>query len=255
MDIRLKMAAVAALCAALLTGTAMAGPMEDYTAVLQARIAQGASGLNTFDYAAAKAAGELSAVTAYVNELAAMDPDAMSAADATAYWANLYNALTVQVVLENYPVTTIKKIKSGWSAGPWKRDLVLVKGKKLSLDDIEHKILRKKYSSPYIHYMVNCASIGCPNLLPELWDGETMEVARMTAAEDFINSPRGAKLDDGELDVSNIYKWFKEDFGGNEAGVLSHLSKHAKGDLLAAIEAGAGIDGYNYDWSLNAPEK
>ncbi len=245
---------------AITTGRTVSAPAEAqavvaaYEAVLQARIVDGPQGLTTFDYAAAAADGDLEAIKAYTAHLAAQTPSTMSDDEAVSYWANLYNALTLQVVLENYPVETIKDIGAG---GPWKSPVVNVEGRTLTLDDIEHGTMRAQFPSPYIHYMVNCASVGCPNLRPTLWSAQTLEADRNAAANAFINSPRGASVDEGEgeIDVSSLYKWFKEDFGGSEEGIIAHLSDHATGELAQVIAAGAEIDDYDYDWSLNAPNK
>jgi len=230
-----------------------AAPVEAYAALLQKRISRGEGGLNLFDYAGVHSSGGLKVITAYTDHLASQNPDAMNQADQIAYWANLYNGLTLKVVLENYPVSSIRKIKSGaFSAGPWDRDAVSVNGKTLTLNDIEHEILRKRYPNPsMVHYMVNCASIGCPNLLDKPWAGETLEADREQAARDYINSPRGVAIDGKDLEVSSIYKWFQEDFGGSKSGVVEHVKKFAGPELLAAIESGAKIDGFEYDWSLN----
>ena len=223
-----------------------------YEAVLKNRISAGADGLMLFDYAGAKSSGDLATIKDYVTALEGRDPSSMAANEATAYWANLYNAVTLRVVLENYPVKSIKKIGGGlFGGGPWKKDEVTVGGRALSLDNIEHDILRKDYSSPYIHYMVNCASIGCPNLQPKLWTAETLDADRKKAASEFINSSRGVSINGSKLKVSSIYKWFKEDFGGNDEGVIAHLKLHAKGDLKAALDAGAKISGDDYNWNLN----
>lgn len=224
-----------------------------YAAVLQRRITRGAADLNLFDYAGAKAAGELVTIKAYTDELASQNPDALSERDQIAYWANLYNALTVKLILEEYPIKSIRKIKAGaFSLGPWKRDEVTVNGKVLSLDDIEHKILRKRYADPaMVHYMVNCASIGCPNLQPKLWDGATLDANREAAAREFINSPRGVKIKGETLQASSIYDWFKDDFGGSKSATLDHYRKFAGPELRAALDSGAKIDGYDYNWDLN----
>jgi len=228
-------------------------PAAAYTAVLQRRIKRGPGGLNLFDYAGAKAAGELKTIRAYTDYLAAQNPDQMPQNDQLAYWANLYNALTVKLILENYPVKSIRQVKAGtFSTGPWKRDEVTVNGQVLSLNDIEHDIMRKRYPNPaMVHYMVNCASIGCPNLLPKLWSGATLEADREAAARAFINSPRGVKINDGELKASSIYNWFKEDFGGSKSNTLSHFRQFAGPELRAAIDSGAKISGFGYDWDLN----
>lgn len=212
-----------------------------------------ATGLARFDYAALKASrDDTKALDAYVAKLESSGPNGLSDAEATAYWANLYNAVTVQVVNEAYPVSTIKKVKGGaFKSGPWKKDLITVNGTKMSLDDVEHKTLRKQYPSPLIHYMVNCASVGCPNLKDSAWTAENLEADRKAAARDYINSPRGAKVTDKGLVVSSIYDWFEEDFGGSKDGVLAHLSDYAEGDLKAALDGGIKISGYDYDWSLN----
>jgi hypothetical protein len=102
-----------------------------------------------------------------------------------------------------------------------------------------------------VHYMVNCASIGCPNLLDKIWVGETLDADREQAARDFINSPRGVAIDGNKLELSSIYNWFKEDFGGSKSTTLEHVRQFANPDLLAALDAGAKIDGYDYDWKLN----
>jgi len=212
-----------------------------------------ASGLARFDYAALKQSSANQAVLSdYIADLESRDPTTMSDNDAIAYWANLYNAVTVKLIVDNYPVTSIRKIKSGaFSIGPWKKKLITVNGAAMSLNDVEHETLRKQYPSPLIHYMVNCASIGCPNLMGGLWTAETLDADRDAAARAFINSPRGAKITDKGLVVSSIYNWFEEDFGGNKQGVLAHLSQYAEGNLKAAIDGGAKIADYDYDWSLN----
>ena len=228
-------------------------PASAYASVLQRRITRGAGGLNLFDYSGAKAAGEGATIKAYTDYLASQNPDALSQNDQIAYWANLYNALTVNLILDEYPVKSIRKIKAGaFSIGPWKRDEVTVNGKVLSLNDIEHEILRKRYPNPaLVHYMVNCASIGCPNLQPKLWNGATLDADRDAAAREFINSPRGAKIDGNKIKASEIYSWFKADFGGSKTTTIEHFRKYAGPELRAALDAGATIGGYGYNWDLN----
>jgi len=112
--------------------------------------------------------------------------------------------------------------------------------------------MRKNYPNPaMVHYMVNCASIGCPNLGDKVWVGATLDKDREQAARDFINSPRGVAIDGADLEVSSIYNWFKEDFGGSKSTTLEHIRKFAGPNLRAALDAGAKIDGYNYNWDLN----
>ena len=212
-------------------------------------------GLAQFDYAKLKnTPADMDGLNAYITHMTQQKPSELSRNDAMAYWANFYNALTVQVVTQNYPVKSIRKIKSGYRAGPWKRKLVTVEGNELSLDNIEHDILRPTYKTPLVHYMVNCASIGCPNLKATPWQGATLIADQEAAARAYINSSRGVKISDNRLQVSKIYKWFKVDFGDNTAGVLAHLSEYAATDLRAALEGRRKIDKYTYDWAVNAPK-
>lgn len=236
---------------------AAAAQTQDIASVYDALLgryvsAPDAVGLHHFDYAALKASeADLETLANYIADLEAQNPEEMSDAEATAYWANLYNAVTVRVIVENYPVTSILKIRSGLRPGPWKRKIITVNDESLSLDNVEHDILRKQFPSPLIHYMVNCASIGCPNLKAGIWKAETLNEDRDVAARAFVNSPRGAEITPKGLKVSSIYKWFKEDFGGDKAGTLKHLREYADADLAAAIDGGAKITGFDYDWSLN----
>jgi len=120
-----------------------------------------AGGLVRLDYARLKDSPSRAILESYIDELEAQNPDTLSADAAVSYWANLYNAVTVKVILDNYPVKSIKQIKSGvFKPGPWDLKLINVNGQSLSLNDIEHGIMRKQYPSPHVHYMVNCGSTG-----------------------------------------------------------------------------------------------
>ena len=207
-------------------------------------------GVNLFNYAAlSKSADDLELLNNYITSLEGMDPNLMLKNDAIAYYANLYNAVTVKLVTQNYKIKSIRKL-GPLNSGPWKRKIIKLNTELVSLDDIEHKILRSKYKSPYIHYMLNCASMSCPNLQVTPWKGDSLEVDQLAAATEYINSSRAVTLKRNALQLSSIYKWFKEDFE-NEGGVLDHILKHANKDLKNAIEKGVKIKSYNYDWTLN----
>lgn len=191
---------------------------------------------------------------AYISSLADTRIGDYNRDEQRAYWINLYNALTVEVILQHYPVHSIRDISSGlFTSGPWKRKLVTVEGVKLSLDDIEHRILRPIWQDPRLHYAVNCASIGCPNLQPQAFTAGNSEIMLENAALEFVNHPRAAKVSSsGKLRVSSIYDWFVDDFGGDEAGVLAHLRQFAKPKLSEALQGITEIDGDHYDWNLNS---
>ena len=191
----------------------------------------------------------------YLSSLSAIPISRYSRDEQRAYWINLYNALTVDVVLEHYPVESIRDISISpglFSVGPWGKKLISVEGEQLSLDDIEHRILRPIWKDPRIHYAVNCASLGCPSLMPQAFTASNSEELLNRGAMDFINSEHGARFDEGErLTVSSIFDWYQDDFGGNEAGVIAHLRSYARPPLAAKLAAVDEVYDYDYDWRLN----
>jgi len=210
-----------------------------------------ADGINRVAYAQV-AADDRKALQAYIQSLAALNISAYNRAEQFAYWVNLYNALTIDVVLEHYPMQSIREIKSGFfSFGPWDLELITIKGEALTLDDIEHRILRPIWQDARIHYAVNCASLGCPNLQRQAFTAANTESLLKTAAREFINHPRGAQVEDGRLVVSSIYDWFEDDFGGNDRGVIEHLKIYAETDLRSALSNVDSISDDRYDWQLN----
>ncbi len=215
-------------------------------------VSTGADGINRVAYASVDEA-QRKRLQNYLDYLTSLPIAEYNRAEQRAYWINLYNALTVDVVLEAYPVSSIRKISSGlFSSGPWRRELAQIDGEALSLDDIEHRILRPIWQDPRVHYAVNCASLGCPNLLPRAFTAANTEQLLDSAAIDFINHARGASLVDGKLRVSSIYDWFEADFGGNEAGVIRHLRQYAQGRLAQDLADVDSIDDYDYEWDINS---
>ncbi len=188
----------------------------------------------------------------YLESLRAVAPTQLNRNEQRAYWINLYNALTVKVILDHYPVDSIRDIRPNWlHRGPWKKAWITVDGQEITLDDIEHRILRPVWRDPRVHYAVNCASLGCPNLQIDAFTAENAEGLLDDAARAYVNHPRGAAIVDGELVVSSIYRWFEEDFGGNDAGVLAHLRQYAKPKLKTRLQGRRSVDDHRYDWSLN----
>ena len=193
------------------------------------------------------------ALHGYLNRLRNIPIGRFNRAEQKAYWINLYNALTVRLVIGFYPVESIQDIdvSPGIFGGPFDRKLLEIGGEPLSLNDIEHRILRPIWRDPRIHYAVNCASLGCPNLMARAYTGANTETLLDQAAQNYVNHPRGARVEDGRLIVSKIYAWFVDDFGGSEEGVLAHFRHLAKPPLARALKGRTGIDDYEYDWQLN----
>jgi hypothetical protein len=231
-----------------------AGSLPAWDGLLAKYVRAGGDGLNRVDYAGWKANGaDMTALNNVVTAFAALPVSTLPRPEQFCAWANLYNALTIQVVLARFPVRSIREIKSNPLAmGPWKDKRITVQGARLSLDDIEHNTLRKNWREPRVHYAVNCASVGCPNLGRRGWRVESLDADLTAAARAYINSPRGVRATrTGQVRVSSIYEWFKVDFGNNDAGVLAHLRQYAAPALTAQL-VGARIAGNDYDWSINA---
>lgn len=211
------------------------------------------SGANRLDYAAVSATDK-QRLAAYIEGLESLAITGYRRDIQFAYWINLYNAATVDLVLQHYPVASIRDIdiSPGWiSFGPWDADLLVVEDQALSLNDIEHRILRPIWRDPRIHYALNCASVGCPDLQPMAFAPDNTDTLLDTAARAYINSPRGARIENGRLVLSSIYNWFKRDFGGSLTGVRTHLAAFATPSLNQELAAEPRLRGYRYDWSLN----
>lgn len=229
--------------------------------LLKKYVVAGDDGLNRVRYADFKQ-NDHAALKGYVRSLEGVNPAALARPEQFAYWANLYNAKTIDVVLDAYPVKSIKDItpkggfidflkKSVGAGGPWKAKIMKVEGHELSLDDVEHNIMRAIFKDPRVHYAVNCASVGCPNLQRDAFTGEKLEAMLEAGGKAYVNSPRGFKVKAGAVSASSIYSWFQVDFGGNAKGVLDHAAKYAETPLKEKLAAVSTISNYEYDWSLN----
>ena len=213
----------------------------------------GSDGIARVAYKAVTPADRKS-LDAYLRRLQDVRITKFSRPEQRAYWMNLYNATTVKVVLDHYPVESITKINISpgfFARGPWKKKLLVIEGEKVSLDDIEHRILRPIWQDPRTHYAVNCASLGCPNLPPKAFSAGNTDKLLDDGARAYVNHERGARVDGGRLTVSSIYVWFQADFGGNDAGVIAHLKKYAEAPLKQRLGEVRRIDEHGYDWTLN----
>ncbi len=218
------------------------------------------SGVNRFDYAALKAShGDTDKLARYIAYLQELDPRDYSRAEQKAYWINFYNALTVKLVTDAFPVESIRDIRKNWLAGlvfpgPWDDVHARVAGQDVTLNDIENGILRPIWNDNRIHYGVNCASYGCPNLSGTAFSAENTDGLLEAGARAYVNHTRGVDfVDEDFIVVSSIYDWYAEDFGDSEAGVIEHLARYAEGELAGRLKNFVGAMDYEYDWSLNQP--
>lgn len=222
-----------------------------YASLLKGSVKPDGSGYNRVDYS--KLVAKKADLDAVVAAFETVSPKALNANEAKAFWINLYNATTLKVIVDRFPVKSIKDIKlpggSIFGSGPWSAKLVTVDGRALSLDDIEHKILRKTYKDPFVHYALNCASYSCPNLAAVPYTGANATALMRENAKAYVGHPRGVDIKDGKMSASKIYSWYAGDFGG-KGKLKDHWKSQASAEKAALID-GAEIASYNYDWSLN----
>lgn len=180
-----------------------------------------------------------------------------------AFLINAYNAFTVELILANYPVKSIKDIGSDLFSNRWKRKFFRLLGRDASLDQIEHEMLRKpgSYDDPRVHFAATCASIGCPMLREESYTAAALAAQLEQQAVRFLSDrSRNRVSAPGRLEVSRIFDWFREDWSSGYRGIRSleqYFAGYAK--LLSddpahrKLVAGgkAPISHLEYDWTLN----
>ncbi|MHA7872919.1 MAG: DUF547 domain-containing protein [Hyphococcus sp.] len=212
---------------------------------LQTYLVDSDDGVTRLRYGAVSAA-DRAGLKNYLAQLEAVDAPSLAPPEQLAFWINLYNAATVALVLDNYPTESIRDIDD-----PWNTPLVTVNGVALTLSQIESGVIRPVFNDSRIHYAVNCASVGCPNLAAAPYTGAALAQMLDAAARAYVNHPRGVRLDDGDIIASKIYGWYREDFGDTKTEVLDHIRLYASPGLLRRLEGARKINDYQYDWSLN----
>ncbi len=161
------------------------------------------------------------------------------------FWINAYNGFTIELVVNHYPVKSIKDI-GGILKYPWKKEFIQIADKTYSLDYIEHKILRKKFYDPRIHFAINCASKSCPQLLNEAYQPSKLDDQLNQAAIRFVNDSFRNNISANSVAISAIFKWFSNDFTKSE-NIISFLNQYAK----TKINPNPKISYLDYNWSLN----
>ena len=180
---------------------------------------------------------------AYLSKIAAVKPNSdWSRNEAMAYWINAYNAFTIKLMLNNYPLKSIMEINGGKA---WDLKFIVIAGEKYSLNNIEHDILRKKYQDPRIHFAVNCASVSCPKLLNTAFFAEGLEEKLEKAAKDFINNSDKNSISATKAEVSKLFDWYKDDFTKN-GSVVDYLNKYSKTKTNTNK-----VSFKEYNWNIN----
>lgn len=213
---------------------------------LEAFVVAGPSGINLVRYRAVTAEDK-AALAGYIAALEATDTALLTRKEQLALWFNLYNAATVNLILDHPGVASIQDIDK-----PWDTAVATVKGRVLTLNEIEHGIIRPIARDPRIHYAVNCASMGCPNLANTPFTGAGLDAELDAAARAYVNHPRGVSVAGGKVRLSKIYGWYRDDFGKNDAALFDHIRQYAAPALAESLKGVKKAAGYDYDWALNA---
>ncbi len=203
-----------------------------------------------FDYASVTPSDK-KALALYLVQLQHVEPRKLNKTEQLAFWVNLYNALTVKLVLDNYPIDSIKEIGNGIT-GPWNMTLATISTKKITLNTIEHGILRPIWQDNRIHYVINCASKGCPDISNQALLPHRLNQQLAQAATRFINQTKAVNFSQGKLVLSSIYNWFSADFGETNEELIKHLSLYAKPTLKRQLLTYRGEINFHYDWKLNS---
>jgi len=168
-----------------------------------------------------------------------------------AFYINAYNAWTIKLILSGYPgVKSIKDLGSILKS-PWKKKISHLDGDVITLDHIEHNILRPRFKDPRVHFAINCAALSCPPLISEPYRGSTLDRQLDDSAKNFINDPQRNYLKGNTLYVSKIFKWFVEDFNND---IIGFFLKYAEKELKKELEVQGDsikIKYLHYNWSLN----
>ena len=182
------------------------------------------------------------AINDYIDKLSANIPQQSWGENETlAYWMNLYNASTVSLILENYPLKSILDIGDPW-------DIVFIKAgdKEYSLNDIEHKIIRKEFNEPRIHFALVCAAKSCPSLLNEAYEADKLDTQLHQQGVKFINDPAKNKVVGETIEISKLFDWYEGDFTKN-GSLIDFLNAFTK----TKVQKDVTIGFMDYDWSLN----
>lgn len=187
----------------------------------------------------------------YLAILSETDPKTLTRNQRFAFYINAYNAFTIKLILTRYPqINSIKELGSFFSS-PWSKEFFSLGGWSVSLDYIEHEVLRPQFKDPRIHFAINCAAKSCPPLLNRPYEGDILDKQLEDQARAFVNNRRSTFVKDNTLFISKIFDWFEEDFNDNP---LLFIQQYANEGLKMALDKAGPepkITYLYYDWSLN----
>lgn len=186
----------------------------------------------------------------YLKQLSANHPnDSWTSDQRKAFWINAYNAFTVKLIVDNYPVKSIKDLGGAIYRvnTPWDITFINIGDEEYHLNDLEHNILRKEWEDARIHAAVNCASISCPRLKAGAFTAGNLEKQLDEQMRIFINDETKNVINEKSAKLSKLFKWFSGDFKNNAPSVIAYINKYSK----TKLSEDADIDYLEYNWDLN----
>lgn len=183
---------------------------------------------------------DLDVLNRFLDQISRTDPQRLSTDEQLAFWINAYNAFTIKLIIDHWPLRSIMEIYDG---EPWDKKWIGIDDKTYSLDDIEHDIIRDQFGDPRIHFAVNCAAKSCPPLLNKPYTGATLDKQLEDQTRKFINDSRSNQISQNQLILSKIFEWYAEDF----ADLKGFLNKYSESD----INPDASVRYNTYDWTIN----
>jgi hypothetical protein len=226
-----------------------------FDALLRAHVVNGAVNYDAFKNAPA--------FKAYLASLDAVSPAALGMDERLAYWINVYNAFTIKLIVDKGERQSIRNVNKSFGLlklkGPWSDPIVRAAGRVLTLDQVEHDIIRKEFEEPRIHFALVCAAIGCPPLRSEAYVASRLEAQLTEQAQRFIReSPEKNRVDvpSRTVFVSMVFTWYREDFGGTDKAIGQYLSDwYPAGPERELLRSGRfSLKQTDYDWTLNSQE-
>ncbi len=191
----------------------------------------------------------------YLKALEGTDTSKLSRNEQLAFYINAYNATTIKFILSAYPgVKSIRDLGGRIFDRAFSKKIVRIEGKTISLDDLEHGIIRPRFKEPRVHFAVNCASKSCPPLISEPYQGSILDQQLDASTRAFLNNPEQNRLKGNTLYVSKIFKWFEEDFNEDVVGFFLRFADMELKERLMTNRDNIKVKYLDYDWSLNGTQ-
>ena len=203
-------------------------------------------------------------LNSYINALSKFNPNTLTSnEDKLAFWINAYNAYTLKVIVDNYPVSSINDLHSGGriighilKTTVWDKDFVVINNKNMTLNEIEHEIIRPKFKDPRVHFALVCAAVSCPPLRNEAFVGEKLNEQLNDQGKIFLSDQSKNSFDvkNKIADLSKILDWFGSDFGNNNTQILLRIKEYLPKQISESLDANIinwDINFKTYNWELN----